>query len=186
MRRFSFYIIVLLLLDLSGISYGQDSILRNNGFRPYVGASVNLSEVVRQVGFGFEVGTNYRMFYLGGEYGIYGFTIYNQSSGAGSPIIPWPGYQPPDYIVNQEQFYGFHAGVIIKNSFWFGVTFHWSKATMHHPPVDSLSLTNPGFDYPLSVFTLGTDIRFTCWDHETLDFAYSNRRGLKIGMAYVF
>ena len=58
---------------------------------------------------------------------------------------------------------------------------------MYHPaPVDSTYRSNSGIDYILHVFNLGPDLRGFCTNNLTLDFAYTIRRGLKIGMAYIF
>ena len=177
-----------LILFLTTSVYGQDSSWQGNGkVNPYFGLSVNFSGEVPLEGFGIEAGAQYRMFYIGAEYGIYGFTIFNLLNGAGDQPIPFQGEQFPDRIVNQEQYYGFHAGItIIKNSVWLGIAFLWSSATMYHPaPFDTAQRGNSGFEYILHVFNIGPDIRFTLSDYLTLNFAYTNRRGLKIGMAYI-
>jgi len=104
MRRF-YCIIIFFLLSATSLVYGQDSTGDpNNGFYPYIGANVHHSGVVQQVGLGLEVGIEYLTFYLGGEYGIYGYTIFDQRNTA-FPITYRPGDQPPDYIVNREQYY---------------------------------------------------------------------------------
>ncbi len=165
--------------------YAQES-----QFHPYIGASLNLigypdeQNSLVESGLGFEVGIRHTLFYGGIEYGVYGFIIISQTSTSGSP----PTRKTSDELRNHEQYYGFHIGCIINRWLSAGVVFLWSATTVTHvhydilasPPIDT------SYQYQRTLFNVGPDIRLMTSEHVTLDFAYTIRRGLKVGFAFIF
>src|SRR6185312_3393567 len=89
-------------------------------FSPYIGLSANFEGIAGK-GWGSEAGLHFRTFYMGLEYGDYGYVdIAEPASGSSVPsAIP----------TSTESYYGLHGGIVWNGSFYTGVAVLYSIQT---------------------------------------------------------
>jgi hypothetical protein len=171
-------IIALIVLSLFGLP--SHAVAQYSSLHPYAGVSMNMVGYSGGFGFGIEGGIQYDLFYLGGEYGIYGLVPYSSSTTLSSF-----NYIPPDRLEGIEQYYGIHAGIDMKNQYWLGMVFLWSAGKSSHSMRDTAGFLSSEVSRHIW-FNVGPDIRDVITEHLTLDLAYTIRRGLKMGVGYIW
>ena len=151
---------------------------------PYFGASGCIGGESGP-GWSVEAGMHFQPFYAGLEYGI-SYPI---------PTVltydPTIGSIPPPRPINNavEQFWGIHAGFVIlhdsinQSSTYVGIVFLNS-----YQPWERYDSVSGSVTFTKIYQNIGPDLRFSSFDdgHIYLGLAFTIRRGLKIGLGYMF
>ncbi len=161
-------------LVLYAMSYSASS--QGQTVHPYLGVSSSFGGVTIRTwsGAGVEIGARLGMFHLGFEYGSYG-PIEMQLD----PPLAW------GFLTSSEIYYGIDLGVIIKKNFWIGADILYSRPAKPTSTAPTDGVWSAGV-YDRSWLNVGPDLRLECWDHALFNCAYTIRRGLKAGCAFVF
>ncbi len=170
-------VVILAMLGLIDNALAQDSTRK-----PFIGGSANLLGISK-AGWGLELGIKYDIFYVDAEYGNYDY-----------------GYREPVYVfpslyrvltprpISLVQYYGISTGIIINKKLWIGpVILLSSQSFSHYVSVaqgDSSHYQERTYD--ITWLDLGLDIRYEIIDHLLLNSAFSYRRGIKLGIAYLW
>ncbi len=161
------------LIALIAISEVSNAQLRNSA--PYLGGSVSAGP--GGVGWGIEAGLRFYPFYAGLEYGVY--YLWPTSSSTSFPAF---GSIPPPTAISSAQYGGIHAGYIMSDSIFVGIVVLLSSQIWDTPnSVEAVISTKTFWDF-------GPDVRYAGIDngHMYLAFALTYRRGLKLGLGYMF
>ena len=179
----SILLTILVFLALFGLyqrAVAQDSLPI---VHPYVGLSINFSGFWGYQGCGAEIGGQYKFFFVGLEYGISGAKVFTTEST--SFVVNSNLLSSSDRLVSLLHYFGFHAGVNL-NKLWLGADFLWNYATIDHPMYDNSKGYFADQYYSRTIFDVGPDARLNLTQHSVLGLAYSMRRGVKCGVAYLF
>ncbi|MDP4199241.1 MAG: hypothetical protein Q8922_05720 [Bacteroidota bacterium] len=167
MKRVCWLISLLLILN----DMGSSSVAKSQSLRPYVGISSSFGGVAIRTwsGVGVEAGARFGMIFGGLQYGSYG------------PVVTDPDAWYAR--TNSEVYYGFDLGIIVMHDLWLGADILESHPSEIEPSVPTIG---GSVSYNQSWWNIGPDVRLECWDHALFGIAYTSRRGLKTGCAFVF
>ncbi len=169
------YLLISFIVAICIVNYGSVSDAQVRNIAPYLGASGSAGP--GGLGWGIEAGLRFFPFYAGLEYGVY--YLWPTSSST-DPII---GQIPPPFAISSVQYGGIHAGYVMSDSAFIGIVVLrnyqlWETPTSSE---DGVTSTKTFLDF-------GLDIRFPIIHDRNiyLAFALTYRRGLKLGLDYMF
>jgi len=175
------------------VTYGSLCYAQERSVGPYFGVSGSLGESIdirdaysASVGWGIEAGMHFRPFYAGLEYGTYADLyqpVLTYDPTIGSVPSPEPGPSAT------EQFWGVHAGYVFThdslnhNSIYVGFV-----VLKSYQPWERWDSISGWVTFTKSYLNIGPDFRYSGIDdgHIYLASAFTIRRGLKIGIGYMF
>jgi hypothetical protein len=136
-----------------------------------------------EIGMGIEGGFKNDKYFIAVETGLYGLDLTLRAMSS----VSLKKYIPPEYQLNDvEIYYGFNAGLVLNKHLSIGVVLLWSSATYTHTVYyqqnDSLAYSQVSGTW----FNIGPHVHFTATNHFDIGVAYTVRRGLKIGVNYLF
>jgi hypothetical protein len=171
-------IVALCLVTHGCLSYGQE---RSVG--PYFGASGCIGGESGP-GWSVEAGMHFQPFYAGLEYGIsYPVQTVDVELHSIGYIAP-PGPVPN----TTEQFWGVHAGYMFSNSKNHNTLYLGIVVLKSYQMWERYDSVSGSVTYTNSYLNVGPDVRYAGIDdgHIYLASAFTIRRGLKIGLGYMF
>jgi len=182
MRSVLFTALVFLAISGDSRAFVQDTLKASSAtVHPYVGLSINFAGFWGGQGIGAEAGCQYGFFFAGLEYGICGAQVITTTQG----VLFVNDLNPYDQLVNVLHYFGFHIGINL-NKLWLGADFLWNYAAIDHSTYDNSKGYFTDQYYSLTIFDAGPDARLNLTQHSVWGLAYSMRRGVKCGVAYLF
>jgi len=184
----SVFPLLIMLFVFVGAAMAQDSSLH-----PFLGVSGNYLGISR-AGWGVELGARYGDFYLGAEYGNFGYAEDDPSQAQQTFPIADGMYgdlelgairEDPHFSISREHYLSLTGGIIVANRFWLGYSAIVSDQNYIHPVLDFTGQYYTWEKVTSYYFDIGPDVRIEAWNHLLFNFSYSYRRGIKSGFAYI-